>query len=124
MHFAAREASLESIKLLISHGGKVENSDLIAQAAIGHSWGREGRYEMIDFLLGHGASINAMALKHSVNPYLNANSGSQTALNVAQISGDERLAKWLLERGVDPSIKPIDRNLIEGYPYLGEEAYV
>jgi ankyrin repeat protein len=124
MHFAAREAPLKSIKLLISHGGKVESSDLIAQAAIGHYWGREGRYEIIDFLLGHGASINAMALENSVNPYLNANNGGQTTLNIARISGDERFAEWLLERGADPSIKPIDRNLIEEYQYLGEEAYV
>lgn len=123
MHFAAREASLESIKLLMSYGGKVEGSDLIAQAAIWHSWGREGRYEVIDFLLGHGASINAMALKHSVNSNRNVNNGGQTALNVAQISADLRFAKWLLERKADPSIKPIDRNLIEEYPYLGEEFY-
>ena len=41
-------------------------------------------------------------------------------MNVAQISEDEKLAEWLLERGADSSIEPLDKNLIEEYLYLGE----
>jgi ankyrin repeat protein len=121
MHVAAREASLDSIKLLMRYGGKVEGSDLIAQAAIGHSWGRKDRYQVMELLLAHGASINALALKYTVSPDLKVNNGGQTALNVALISNDAALTRWLIERGADTNVVPIDGNLIEEYPYLGDE---
>jgi ankyrin repeat protein len=126
MRFAAREASLASLKHLIRHGGIVEGSDLVAQAAIGHSWGRKDRLEVIDFLLTHGASINAMAQEHiaTSDPKSKTNDGGQTAFHVAKISGDVGLASWLLERGADLNIEPINGNLIEEFPYLGEEFLV
>jgi hypothetical protein len=49
------------MKLLVEHGGQVCGTDLIAQAAIGHSWRRKNRIEVIEWLLDLGASIDAMS---------------------------------------------------------------
>jgi hypothetical protein len=39
MTIAAREAPLSILKLLVDHGGAIAGTDLIAQAALGDSWG-------------------------------------------------------------------------------------
>ena len=131
MVYAAREASIKGIRLLVEHGGQVSGSDLIAQAAIGHSWGRPGRLEVIEYLLNIGADINTMAAStwmpleeysssFDLNAYMTINAGGQTALNVAKISGDNTLAKFLLDRGADPTIQPVNREPIEEFEYRGE----
>jgi hypothetical protein len=61
MTVAAREASLQIIMLLVEHGGVIDGTDLVAQAAIGDSRGETGRLEVIEYLLDHGAPIDAVA---------------------------------------------------------------
>lgn len=116
MLFAAREASLGVIQHLVAHGGKVVDSDLIAQAAIGHSWGQPNRMRVIEYLLKQGADIDGMALDH----YQLTSNGGQTALNVAQISCDAKLAKFLISRGANRDIQPVNPDLIEEFPYVGD----
>lgn len=118
MRSAAREASIGSLRLLVERGGRIKQTDLVAQAAIGHSWGRRGRLEVIEYLLSLGALIDAMAIK---DEGYSINNGGQTALNVASIAGDEELARWLLERGANADIAPINGDLIEEFPYRGEK---
>jgi len=52
--------------------------------------------------------------------YMTTHAGRQTALNVANISGDIALSKFLLSKGADPSIQPVHMDLIEEFPYRGE----
>jgi ankyrin repeat protein len=40
MTYAAREASLSTLKMLVDYGGQIKGTDIVAQAVIGHSWRR------------------------------------------------------------------------------------
>lgn len=132
MTFAAREASLSTIKLLVeSGGGQVKGTDLIAQAAIGHTWGRPERMEVMEYLLDLGAPINTMSASTWTDPstfiagftledFMLTNSGGQTAFNIAQISGDTVLAEFLLGRGANPDIEPINKKLVTEFRYTGD----
>jgi hypothetical protein len=92
MTFAARETSLSTMKLFVEYDGEVEGPDLVAQAAIGHSWGRLHRIEVIEYLLDLGAPIDTMSASTWMEPSsfntgftrdreMLMNSGGQTALN-------------------------------------------
>ncbi|KAF2395887.1 hypothetical protein EJ06DRAFT_560353 [Trichodelitschia bisporula] len=131
MVYAAREASLSSLVHLSIAGGRVEGTDLVAQAAIGHSWGRPGRFEVIEWLLERGAGIDVMAKESWKKPeeveetmestygpivltfdhFLEAD-GGQTAFNVARIWGDRELEGFLLARGADPQIEAVRKEKI------------
>jgi hypothetical protein len=78
-----------SIRLLIRHGGKLVDSDLIDHATRGHLWGGKERYQVMELLLAYGGKTNAMALQCSASLTLEAANGGQIAFNVAQMSGDE-----------------------------------
>jgi ankyrin repeat protein len=130
MTFAAREASLSTMKLLVEHGGQVCGTDLIAQAAIGHSWGRKNRIEVIEWLLDLGASIDAMSAstwksrqdfrgESAFNDFMLRNLGGRTALNVANLSGDAPLAAFLIGKGANGEIQPVNQRLVEEFVYIG-----
>lgn len=132
MTFAAREASLSTLKLLVeSGGGQVKGTDLIAQAAVGHTWGRPERIQVMEYLLDLGAPIDTMSASTWADPssfvagftleqYMLVNAGGQTALNVAQISGDMVLAEFLLSKGANPAIEPLNKEPVEEFQYMGE----
>jgi len=121
MVYAAREASLSVIKLLVEYGGKVKSSDLIAQAALGDSWGSFDRLEVIHYLLQKGALINALAASTwypeskwreyneitTLEAHMKKNQGGQTALHIAQISGHQAMVAFLMQNGADSSVKPL-----------------
>jgi hypothetical protein len=55
---AARRALLDVLKILIKYGGQVEDSRLVAEAALGDWWGYLDRVSIIDHLLDLGAPID------------------------------------------------------------------
>jgi hypothetical protein len=86
---------------------------------------------VIEHLLGPGESIDTMSVSTwrrpdyftnelTVDQFMLMHAGGQTALNVAQISGDMALAEFLISKGADPNIQPVDNEFVEEFPYLGE----
>lgn len=132
MTFAAREASLSTMKLLVEHGGQVKGTDLVAQAAIGHAWGRPDRIKVIEYLLDLGCPIDVMSASTWKDPSSFTQSlglgmgmrhlggGGQTALNISQILGDSELTDFLIKRGANPDIEPLRKDLVEEFVYTGE----
>lgn len=107
--------------MLVERGGEVAGTDLIAQAALGDSWGKLDRIAITKYLLEQGASINAMAgstwkaQRHfgeqleqfGKDYYMLTYGGGQQALHIAQQSGNKKLVELLLANGADQSIKPL-----------------
>jgi ankyrin repeat protein len=78
----------------------------------GHEWDRlrgvqEGKSEIVEALLGHGADPNALFQRlpeHYGNGHTDPPKGS-TSLAVAAFSGDVEMIRLLAEQGADPSQK-------------------
>ncbi len=106
MHRAATLGPLEMLKFLVSHGGIIAGTDLVAHAALAYCNGREGRVEVIDYLLDNGISINDYYMGHSEQWNTATNSlfltyGRQNALHFAISYGKKELVEVLLSRGAD-----------------------
>lgn len=87
--FAARAGDLESTRLLLSAGANVHDADawgVSAMVLAAHA----GHRELVEFLLEKGAGPNASA-------------AGFTALHIAVMRRDERMAAALLARGADPN---------------------
>jgi hypothetical protein len=102
---AARRAPLSVLKLLVEHGGTVINTDVIAQAAIGHDSGILGRLEVIEYLVEIGAPIDTYAYSKEDPPNRSLVVGLETALQIATRGGKKDLVELLLSRGADKNIK-------------------
>lgn len=108
MHQAAAFGSLGLLKLLISHGGVIASTDLVAQAALAYCNGDEDRMEVIEYLLDNGAPIDGYYMGHSKKWNTASNSlfltyGQQNALQFAISFGRKELVEMLVERGADRS---------------------
>jgi ankyrin repeat protein len=89
--FAAREGDLNSAKLLLAAGANVNDADAWGVSALvlaAHS----GYRELVDFLLENGADPNAAAAGFS-------------ALHIAIMRRDEKMAGALLARGADANAR-------------------
>jgi ankyrin repeat protein len=87
--FAAREGDLESARLLVAAGARVDDADawgVSATVLAAHA----GYTELVDFLLEKGADANSGA-------------AGFTALHAAIMRRDEAMAAALLARGADPN---------------------
>ncbi|KAH6644332.1 ankyrin repeat-containing domain protein [Boeremia exigua] len=109
MHRAAAFGSLETLKLLVSHGGAIAGTDVVAHAALAYCNGSKGRVEVIDYLLDSGVSIDEYYMGHSERWNTPTNSlfltyGRQNALHFAISFGKKELVEMLLLRGADRSV--------------------
>jgi ankyrin repeat protein len=100
---AVSHASLGILKLLVQHGGDVRRGDLL-HAALSSTL--PGKREKLDYLLDHGAPVDA--LQHSASPRLFGHMGPKglgTALHLAAAQDDAAMATALLGRGADRDVK-------------------
>ncbi|KAJ4986125.1 ankyrin repeat protein [Stagonosporopsis vannaccii] len=110
MHRAAAFGTLDTLKLLVSHGGVIAQTDLVAHAALAYCNGDKTRAEVVKYLLDHGALIDAYYMGHSERWNSATNSlfltyGRQNALHFAISFGEEELVELLLSRGADKTLK-------------------
>ena len=108
MHRVAAFGSLEMLRLLISHGGVIAGTDLVAHAALAYCNGDKDRMEVIEYLLDNGAPIDNYYMGHSERWNTATNSlfltyGRQNALHFAISFGRKELVEILLSRGTDRS---------------------
>lgn len=108
LHLAASVGTLESVKTLISAGGKFQrpcfSDDIIAHAVDSHNEYND-RLPVIEFLLDHGADIDAFYEQNRNPEYpsgLEMIVGKQTALHLAVGKGDKQMVEMLVRRGADP----------------------
>lgn len=100
---AASGCYLGSVKLLLEHGAKLDDSNAL-HAVAGSREDDSACIEMMAYLLDQGADINA--LEHQGNPeYRERRKGQAfgTALHRAAQKGKKERVRFLLERGADPS---------------------
>jgi ankyrin repeat protein len=107
LHSAAYMGSIESLEALIAAGGVIKSpspsDDVVAYAVDGHDQSYD-RIAVIEYLLDHGADINAYyAQNQDQLNGINIIMGRQTALHLAIGKGDGDLVKMLIKRGADPS---------------------
>lgn len=107
MQRAAGHGSLDTMKLLVDHGGSVRDGALVAHASYFHNNGVPGRLEHIIFLLDRGAPINAFYMENqdeAAKSYEAMFLGRQAALHFAIWGGKSDLVKLLLNRGADKDL--------------------
>lgn len=86
-------------------------ADLNSSDAL-HTVAERGRYEMVKFLIGKGANVNAFGFEYCIGDSKFAEAG--TALHFAVDANDTEVAKLLLENGVDVMIRDVKgRNAME-----------
>jgi ankyrin repeat protein len=107
LHSAACVGSIESLEALIAAGGVIKSpspsDDVVAYAVDGHDQSYD-RIAVIEYLLDHGADINAYyAQNQDQLDGINIIMGRRTALHLAVGKGNEDLVKMLIQRGADPS---------------------
>lgn len=110
MQQAASSGTLEVMKELVAHGGTIAGTDLVAHVAFGLRRLSKDRVEMLQFLLDHGASVNAYYMDHSKawrsssNPVF-VKYGQQNALHLAISEGNRDLVRALLAKGADKELE-------------------
>lgn len=110
MHRAAAFGSLDMLKLLVSHGGIIADTDLVAHAALAYCNGDQDRVEVIRYLLDNDVPVDTYYMSHSERWSCASNSlfltfGRQNALHFAISYGKKELVELLLARGADPTLK-------------------
>ncbi|OBT57874.1 hypothetical protein VE04_02095 [Pseudogymnoascus sp. 24MN13] len=97
-------ASFATIKLLFDRGGSVKHGQLLHYVAR-----RSGpdRIKLLDFILSKGApGMNRLLHQHRPADYLSLGyAGLSTPLGMAAREGTLDIARYLLKRGADPTIK-------------------
>ena len=86
----ARLGDLEMLETLVAADPEVARLDSVMMAAVD-----SGHHEMVQWLLAHGANVNARADAES----------RHTALHSAAWNGDLKLVKLLIEAGADPTAR-------------------
>jgi len=107
LHFAASYGNVECLELLVEAGGNFiapsASDDVVAHAADTHYAGND-RTHIINYLLDHGADINAYYMQNR-NREMHWSSkelyGEQTALHMAIGKKDKDLVQLLVQRGAD-----------------------
>lgn len=87
--FAARVGDLESAKLLFAAGANANDADAWGVSAVSYA-AHSGFRDMLDLLLAHGADPNAAP-------------AGFTALHIAILRRDEKMAAALLAKGANPN---------------------
>lgn len=94
------------MKLLVDHGLRVQSTDSIVYAAIGHTNGEPERLEVVSYLLSLGAPINAWDCQFcdwEKCMSMISMKGGLTALHHAAKAGNTDMAVLLLQAGADKS---------------------
>jgi len=136
MQRAASYASLDTLKLLVLHGGLFLKGALIAHASYSHNLGRPERIEVVRFLSEHNAPIDAFYLDDRDAPVDECDAlafGKQNAIHFAIWGGKMDMVKLLIERGADKNlptwstfktngetISPVELALKFGHEYIAE----
>lgn len=103
---AEYDADLDIVDLLIAGGADLNSSDALHTAA------EKGRYEMVKFLIGKGANVNAVGFEYCIGGSKFDEAG--TALHFAVDANNTEVAKLLLENGADVAIRDVKgRNAME-----------
>ena len=104
---AAQYAPLPIMKLLVSHGGRVQSTDAIVKASIGHAEDEPGRLEVVRYLVGCGAPVDAYDMQFS-DPKrcvsLMLIKGRLTALHHAARAGKADMVALLLHIGANRNL--------------------
>lgn len=107
MQQTASQASLETLKLLVSNGGSVLHGALISQPSYSHNNGVPDRLDLVRYLLDQSAPIDAF-YKESRNEGVMSHEtvvfGRQAALHFAIWGGKSDMVKLLLDRGADRNL--------------------
>lgn len=94
---AAELASLEMVTLLVENKARVKGSGALVMAA------EEGKSEMIQYLLDHGADINEIGIEHPTDPRYKEDMGS--ALHRAVNAGHRDIVEYLIKQGASLNLK-------------------
>ena len=94
---AAELASLEMVTLLVENKARVKGSGAIVMAA------EEGKLEMVQYLLDHGADINEIGIEHPTDPRYQEDMGS--ALHRAVNAGHRDIVEFLIKQGASLDLK-------------------
>ncbi|KAL8913118.1 MAG: hypothetical protein Q9171_002012 [Xanthocarpia ochracea] len=100
---AAWKASLDVIKILVDHGGRVYPSNALPAAA---KTSLPNRTEILAYFLDHGAPINM--IEYEFDDATRKKFGIKafgTALHHASKRGNEQMVRFLLERGAATDLK-------------------
>jgi len=105
---AAQYAPLSMLKLLVARGARVQSTDAVVKAAIGDAMGESGRLEVVKYLAGLGAPINAHDMQfcdYDKCVSMILLKGKMTALHHAAKAGKRGMTALLLELGADKSLR-------------------
>ena len=103
LHLASFFGHLESVEILVANGADVTTTSRnpMTVAPIG-SASSSGQTKIVEFLLAHGAEVDA------------PQTGGVTALHSAAHNGNQPLVRLLLLNGADPSLRMDDgRNAVD-----------
>ena len=101
LSYAARNGRIEAAAYLVGHGADVDGLAYESRPMLYAAW--KNRIEMIEWLLDHGAGIDGTG-------WLGGHVKGATALHLAANSGHLELAKFLIERGADPTLRDSEYN--------------
>ena len=104
---AAQYAPLPMMKLLVSHGGRVQSTNAVVKASIGHAEDEPGRLEVVRYLVGCGAPIDAYDMQfsdHNRCMSLILIKGKLTALHHAARAGKTDMVALLLHIGANRNL--------------------
>lgn len=104
---AAQYAPLPILKLLMSNGVRVQSTDAIVKASIGHADNEPERLEVVRYLVGCGAPINAHDMQFcDFNRCMSLMliKGKLTALHHAARTGKADMVALLLHMGADRNL--------------------
>ncbi|KAL8835887.1 MAG: hypothetical protein Q9176_006660 [Flavoplaca citrina] len=100
---AAWKASLDVIKILVDHGGRVYPRNALPAAAKTHL---PDRTEILAYFLANGAPINMMEYEFDDDTRkIFGVKGFGTALHHAAKRGNEQMVRFLLEKGANTDLK-------------------
>ncbi|KAI0123229.1 ankyrin repeat-containing domain protein [Xylariales sp. AK1849] len=107
MQRAASYGSLDSLKLLVEHGGLVQHGALVARASNSHNTDVPGRLDVVRFLLDHHAPIDAFFLEddgRNAQSYEATLYGRLSGLHFAVWGGKKDMLKLLISKGADKNL--------------------
>lgn len=96
LSYAARNGRMEAAAYLVEHGADVNGLAYESRRMLYAAW--KNRIEMIEWLLDHGAEVDGTG-------WLGGHVKGATALHLAGNSGHLELAKLLVARGADPTLR-------------------
>ena len=112
MSYIARYAPLSSLQLIVDHGGRVQSTDTIVNAVLGHAQGEPDRLEVVRYLLDRGAPIDAFH-RRFCDPEKCMGwimmGGGLTGLHHAAKAGKEDMVALLLQHGANTKLESSER---------------